>query len=189
MTSRFAHSVGQGNGRLAWRLGAFVTAVSLCATAVALAATDGASFRDPFAYCAAVGTADRPDARWTGPKLPDTILNGLVSLGLVMPNVPPEMSRHATWRCMDGEVWVCSYGANIPCDEKADTSREPGIGMQRFCQQKPSSDFIPAYVTGRATIYAWRCEEGEAVVERELTQPDARGFLSSPWHQLPPPTR
>jgi hypothetical protein len=30
-----------------------------------------ARFSDPFAYCAAVGTIDAPDARYTGPRVPD----------------------------------------------------------------------------------------------------------------------
>jgi hypothetical protein len=32
-----------------------------------------ARFSDPFAYCAAVGTIDAPDARYTGPKVPEVV--------------------------------------------------------------------------------------------------------------------
>jgi hypothetical protein len=30
-----------------------------------------ATFTDPFAYCAALGTIDAPDSRYTGPKVPE----------------------------------------------------------------------------------------------------------------------
>jgi hypothetical protein len=29
---------------------------------------------DPFAYCATVGTIDMPDARYTGPQMPDAVV-------------------------------------------------------------------------------------------------------------------
>jgi hypothetical protein len=152
----------------------------------ALAEPPQDGFENPFRYCTAVGTLDRPDARWKGPKLPEAITHGLVTLGLVPPNVPPELMRNATWRCMEGKVYVCSYGANLPCDEKADTGRTSSAGMKEFCKGSPSSDFIPAYVTGRATVYAWRCREGAPEVERALTVPDAQNFLSNVWHELTP---
>ena len=34
----------------------------------------GATYTDPFAYCAAAGTIDTPDARYTGPKTPGSVL-------------------------------------------------------------------------------------------------------------------
>jgi hypothetical protein len=35
-----------------------------------------ATFTDPFAYCAAVGTVDAPDSRYTGPKVPEAVAQG-----------------------------------------------------------------------------------------------------------------
>src|SRR5215213_4012987 len=37
----------------------------------------GETYSDPFAYCAAVGTLDEPDARYTGEAVPDVIAEGI----------------------------------------------------------------------------------------------------------------
>ena len=34
------------------------------------------TYSDPFAYCTAVGTVDKPDARYTGPQINEQIING-----------------------------------------------------------------------------------------------------------------
>jgi hypothetical protein len=36
-----------------------------------------AQFGDPFAYCAVLGTIDAPDSRYTGPKVPEVVAQGL----------------------------------------------------------------------------------------------------------------
>jgi hypothetical protein len=171
------------------------TIVSLCLCLMFLIAcgagkgtpTDSAEqaqFTDPFAYCAAVGTADTPDERYAGPELPETIVEGLTELGLVSADTPPEIVKNAVWRCMDGKVLVCHFGANIPCMEKADTSRTPTSEMEDFCQANPASDVIPAAVTGRATVYEWRCTKGVPEIVKEAFKPDARGFLSDFWYEI-----
>jgi hypothetical protein len=43
---------------------------------------------------------------------------------------------------------------------------------------------IPAYVTGRATVYQWQCREGPPEIIRQLVEPDARGFLSNIWYEI-----
>jgi len=150
-------------------------------------AAQPATFTDPFAYCAAVGTIDAPDARYTGPKVPVVIAKGLQKAFGLPPTAPLEPFLRATyWRCMDGKVFACNVGANLPCLEKADTSRTPAQGMVDFCRTNPSADNIPAYVTGRATVYVWRCREGRPAVVRQVAQPDARGFLANFWHPITP---
>ena len=62
------------------------------------------------------------------------------------------------------------------------THTEPGIN--EFCHANSASDMIPAYVTGRATIYEWRCTNGIPTIVKELTHPDARGFLSMFWYEI-----
>ena len=57
--------------------------------------------------------------------------------------------------------------------------------MKEFCTANPSADFLPMAVTGRATVYSWRCTAGAPVVDKELTKPDARGFLSNVWYEVP----
>jgi hypothetical protein len=61
----------------------------------------------------------------------------MIQQGLVTADVPPEIQQNAVWRCMDGKVWVCHFGANIPCQEKADTSQTPTAEMDEFCRATP----------------------------------------------------
>jgi putative hemolysin len=150
------------------------------------AATGQPAYTDPFAYCAAVGTVDTPDARYTGPAMPDAVIQGMVRQGIVTADASLDFQKNAVWRCMDGQVWVCHFGANLPCLEKADTSQVPSSAMQDFCQANPTSDSIPAYVTGRATVYEWKCAGGQPQVVRQFLQGDARGFLADFWYELTP---
>jgi hypothetical protein len=146
--------------------------------------SDQSTYTDPFTYCAAVGTIDAPDARYAGDKMPDSIVQAMVQQGIVSAEAPIEFQKNAVWRCMDGKVWVCHFGANLPCQEKADTSQAPTQAMIDFCAANPAADNIPAAVTGRATVYEWACQDGKAVVVKQLFTPDAQGFLSDFWYQL-----
>jgi len=160
-----------------------LTALSVAALLLFACAT--AQYTDPFAYCAAIGTIDAPDARYTGPQTPDAIVRGLMKAMDIPADAPSEpLARLTTWRCMSGKVYACNFGANIPCQEKADTSRAPSAAMNDFCKANPTSDVIPAAVTGRATIYAWRCAIGAPAIEKELTKPDAQGFLTMFWYEV-----
>jgi putative hemolysin len=145
-----------------------------------------AVYSDPFAYCAAVGTIDAPDAAYTGPQVPDSVALGLRE-ALNAPDTPLEILQNgSSWRCMDGEVYACFVGANLPCQAKADTDRTPTQEMIEFCQQTPDSDFIPAAVTGRETVFEWRCSDGAPEIVRQVFQPDAQGFLSDFWYKIGP---
>jgi len=144
------------------------------------------SFDDPFAYCAAAKTADAPDARYHGPAVPDSIARGL-QRAIGAPPGPLAPFEHSSWRCMDGKVYACTVGANLPCQSKADASRTPGPGLVTFCTEQPQADVIPAYVTGRETIYTWRCQRGVPTIERQVAHADARGFIADIWYEIPPP--
>ncbi|MBI5303794.1 MAG: hypothetical protein HY868_16785 [Chloroflexi bacterium] len=142
---------------------------------------------DPFAYCTTIGTVDEPDARYSGPKTPDTVVKGLMRAMKLAPDASVEQNaRLTTWRCMNNQVWACSFGANIPCQEKANTSRTPSTAITDFCKTNRNASVIPAVVTGRATVYEWRCSNGAPQIVKELTKPDARGFLSMFWYQIVP---
>jgi hypothetical protein len=143
-------------------------------------------YADPFAYCSAIGTIDSPDARYTGPKMPDAILQGMIQQGLVSADAPADFQKNAVWRCMDSQVWVCNFGANIPCEDKADPSQTPTAAMQDFCKANPAAEFIPASVTGHTTVYEWKCSNGTAIVGRQVLHVDGRGYPSEFWHQLSP---
>ena len=145
-----------------------------------------APYSDPFAYCAAVGTVDAPDERYTGEAMPAAVLEALVRQGVVSADAPPEFQKNAVWRCMDVQVWACHFGANLPCQERADMSQTPTAEMEEFCQSNPSAEVIPAAVTGRATVYEWKCSEGQPVVVRQVFGADAQGFLADFWFELRP---
>ena len=146
-----------------------------------------AAFTDPFAYCAAVSTIDAPDARYTGPQVPDAVVNGLRKALHASSDLPSDvLARGTSWRCMDGRVYACFVGANLPCESKANTDRTPTQPERDYCAQNPNSDFIPAVVTGRETVYEWRCVNGEPQIARQLAQPDARGFISDIWYAISP---
>jgi hypothetical protein len=145
-----------------------------------------AGYSDPFKYCSAIGTIDTPDARYTGSKMPDAIVQGMIQQGMVSADAPAEFQMNAVWRCMDSQVWVCNFGANIPCEDKADTSQATTAAMQDFCKANPAAEFIPAAVTGHTTVYEWKCSNGTAVLGQQILHVDGRGYPSEFWHQLSP---
>ncbi|MEM7222268.1 MAG: hypothetical protein AAF495_04775 [Pseudomonadota bacterium] len=147
-------------------------------------AREQGSYSDPFAYCAAVGTADKPGAAYTGKPLPDDVAAALRQAIGASPDLP---AATMTWRCMDGQVYGCTVGANLPCDQKADTSRQPSQAVRAFCTAQRDADAVPASVTGRATIYAWRCEYGRPKIAQRIATPDAQGYLADIWYPLSPP--
>ncbi len=145
-----------------------------------------AAYTDPFAYCAAVGTVDVPDARYTGSLVPEAIARGLRNVFNTPDTSLDVFMKDTFWRCMNGKVYACTVGANLPCESKANTSRVPTRAEKDFCQQNPNADFIPMSVTGHETVYEWRCKSGIPEIVREFTQPDARGFLSNIWYEINP---
>jgi hypothetical protein len=56
--------------------------------------------------------------------------------------------------------------------------------MTTFCRGQADGTPIPAYVTGRATVYAWQCRGGAPQIERQVTEPDAQGFRKDVWYAL-----
>ena len=145
-----------------------------------------ASYSDPFAYCAAVVTVDAPDARYSGEKMPAAVLQGMIRQGIVSADAPAAFQKNAVWRCVDGQVWACHFGANLPREEHADTLQVPTAEMEDFCKNNRSADVIPAAVTGRATVYEWRCTDGKPAVVKQVFTSDAQGFIADFWFKLTP---
>ena len=115
-------------------------------------------------------------ARWTrrmpgSPASPSrpAILNGLRQ-ALNIPAATPndQFEKSTFWRCMGGKVYACNVGANIPCSAKAVTDKTPTQAMKEFCTANPKSDFLPAAVTGRETVYSWKCTDGVPAIDKEL---------------------
>lgn len=168
-----------------------IVALAACTTATP-AVSIGApmtptTFTDPFAYCAAVGTVDIPDARYTGLKIPDSVALGLnAALNLPEGTPAPPITQNSFWRCMDGKVYACTVGANLPCMDKANTDRTPTDEINQYCQENSNSDFIPMAVTGHNTLYEWSCRDGKPEVGKQLSEVDARGFLMNIWYEIQP---
>ncbi len=161
---------------------AAAAAIVLCcgmtlAFASAHAQSGGAKrFDDPAPYCAAVGTIDRPDARYTGPAMPDWVAEALKRASGAAPGAPLEIFKRGIWRCAAGTVLACTYGANIPCDGKADTRTTPGPGAREYCRDNPGAEIVPAYATGHSTIYAWHCVGNRPAVGRQVLERRRRGL-------------
>jgi len=146
------------------------------------------TFSDPFSYCDAVGTIDTPDARYAGIQIPDEIINGFKkAAGLEVSTEPIDMFKKATiWRCMDNKVYACNFGANLPCNSKANTDKTPTQAMEEYCAANSGSDFIPASVTGHTTIYSWRCAKSTPELLDQIEKVDAAGYWAQIWYKIEP---
>jgi hypothetical protein len=87
------------------------------------------------------------------------------------------------FRCMNNEVWLCNYGANLVCD-KADTNRI-NSGAAQWCQENPGAAAVPMAATGHATIYSWSCVGKKAKISGAVAKVDPQGYLASNWKRLP----
>jgi hypothetical protein len=146
------------------------------------------TYTDPFAYCAAMVQIDAPDARYTGPLMSAAFFNAYLKAAGLDPNgyYPDAFKKMTIWRCMNGQVYVCNFGANIPCDSKADTNKKPTQALTDYCKVNPDTDFIPAYVTGHAVIYSWHCVKDVPEVLQQIDTVDPAGYQSSFWKLVPP---
>jgi hypothetical protein len=135
------------------------------------------SYTDPVAYCRAVRTIDRPDARYGGPKLPAWMAEKL--------HLDPSQVKLMEWRCARGAVLTCLYGANIPCDAKADTSRTPTPAIAAFCRENPNATFVPMVVTGHETVVSWACKDGQPLPTK-VGAVDAEGYAKAYWRRVAP---
>ncbi len=147
----------------------------------------GKTYDSPFAYCKAVGTIDSPGKEYTGPPVPESIAKALKKAWGSPDSAPLDTFIQGTyWRCMDGEVYACNVGANLPCDEKADVSREPTDGMKDYCKENSGSDFIPMYVTGHSTVYEWKCDGVTPVAGKQFADVDKQGYQKDIWYKINP---
>jgi len=169
----------------------FIT-ILLTLTVQALTSCSAASseapktFSDPFAYCAAVGQIDAPDARYSGPKMSDALFKDYLAAAKLDMNMqyPDQFKQMTIWRCMDHKVYACNFGANIPCDSKANADKTPTQAMADFCKSNPNVDVIPMVVTGHNVIYSWRCKGDVPEIVEQFDTVDAAGYQSSFWVAL-----
>lgn len=146
------------------------------------------AFNDPVAYCRVVVNADNPQEPYIGPAKPQLVLSGIYQAAGISAGAPRGWVAGGTfWRCMDGGVYACFVGANLPCEEKADTSKEPSEAITAYCKSNPASESIPAVVAGRVTIYAWHCKNAVPEITRQALQVDTRGFIANYWYRMDRP--
>ncbi len=145
------------------------------------------TYENPFEYCKAVGTVDTPGAEYTGPKMPEVITQSLRKIMGVSDTMPKEMFDEGTyWRCMGGSIYACNVGNNLPCQYKADVSKEPNDGMLNYCGENPDAEFIPMYASGRTTVYEWKCDNGTPEIVKQITKTDKAGYIADIWFKLSP---
>ena len=148
---------------------ALVALLAACSLSTARAET-------PAAVCSRLGTDDtlRPVPKTLAPAVNAAFATAM----------PPEIiATISVYRCLAGQVWVCTTGANLPCG-KANQSRIPSAGAKSWCAQNPDAP-MPAYVTGHDTLYEWRCLGATPTPVRQLQQVDSRGFVADYWKKLP----
>jgi hypothetical protein len=143
---------------------------------------------EPWAYCRGAGTVDAPETLPLDPDATAALVGRVRETFDLADDMPAEVLEAGTvWRCMDGQVWACVVGANLPCSEKADTSRTPSEAVREHCREQPDAEVVPANVTGRATVYSWRCVNGQPEVDGQWSKPDAQGFHAEIWRRVEPP--
>jgi hypothetical protein len=160
---------------------------AICAAVMgktALAMDSGTEVSDPFAYCERAGTDDRlGGAGSTTSDAEGKILEPYLraAFGLPAGAAPPAGSLF--WRCMQGKVYVCIVGANLPCASKADR-RKQNPGADAYCRENPDAPDVPAFATGHETIYSWHCAAGKALRGAPIGEFDRRGFRRDLWHVI-----
>lgn len=96
--------------------------------------------------------------------------------------VAPDAARNSLVRCVGDRLLACSVGANLNCG--AADARKILPGATDYCQANPTSDFIPMYATGHATIYNWRCAGGKAVPGKTVVTVDPQGYAAQNWREI-----
>jgi hypothetical protein len=139
---------------------------------------------DPFAFCARVGNDDR-EGKSAG-AANDAALKTLAPYlreAMRLPRDALLSPNEIVWRCMNGKVYACARGANIPCDSKADRSKF-NPGAVNYCRENPNASDVPAYATGHNTLYLWKCLSGQAARGKPLGITDRRGFRTDFWYLI-----
>ena len=99
--------------------------------------------------------------------------------------MPPDQQSFqagAHIRCMDGHLFACFTGANLPCG-KINISRI-NKGAEAFCQSNPQAAVVPAFAVGHDAAFAYRCVSGRAEIAEQTFMPDARGFAAGLWSPI-----
>jgi hypothetical protein len=132
--------------------------------------------QDLNARCASVGNDDRVR------PIPETLVpeaRRLFGGGSEQPDAALQAST--VFRCMSGQIWLCSHGANLTCS-KGDV-RRLSRGAAAWCKDHPGSGVVPMVATGHDTIHTWTCVGSEARIASS-EKLDPRGFIAAQWTSL-----
>lgn len=127
----------------------------------AVPTVQGASSGDPIPFCKAHPDMDKP-----GP----------------LPAQIARLDDQLLWRCMDGQVLVCSDSADGDWCSKKDARRMPSAMLTQACRdepQKASFDFAEEHYSA----FDWRCANGVPVIARSYAM-DHRQFFKASWTRL-----
>lgn len=150
-------------------------------------------YSNPFDYCAGVGDAPGPDHRYRGEpdggRIPELRIAFFRAIAKANDRPLPTDSSVATnstipWRCMNGYVWGCYWGANTPCSQ-ANLNNEPTTRLQDWC--RTSTEQPPASENSSASIYRWECRSGVAVNAGQYRTVDRAGYINGLWFALEMP--
>ena len=131
------------------------------------------TYATPFAYCAAVGTIDRPGSSYRGPASPAAVVRAAGG-------------SPASWRCLNGRVLACYEGASGRACLKMRVSRVPHAGIREACRDNPNTSYVANAYLGDDPS-EWRCRNGVPQLV-STPQVDARGFFPDSWREVPAPT-
>jgi hypothetical protein len=126
--------------------------------------------------CGRLGTSDRLRA------LPAALVPAAMRIFRLGAMPASQVERSTVFRCFDHRVLLCNFGANLSCG-KANARRDLPAASA-WCARHPGSSFIPMYLTGHDTIYAWRCAGAHATTGASRLRVDARGFIASHWRRM-----
>src|SRR5262249_45825248 len=120
-------------------------------------------FKNPFVYCAAIGTINHQDERYTGPARPDVIVTKLRKILNVDPAVSQqEFALSVTWRCLEHTVVACARTDQAPCSDKAGlavlNTQLPQV--VQYCADHPQAAVVPNPFGLHDNIYELRCTQG-----------------------------
>lgn len=130
-------------------------------------------YDDPFAYCTVAGTVDQPGSHYTGPMIPEQVIDALASDGVAF-----DEETRAFWRCADGKVLACAEGPQSPlCANIGDNPNIPPR-VQAFCQEHPGQDvYYDNYVQ-------WHCEDTQPTILARTVEPDPQGYNPMQWIEV-----
>ncbi|HEX2940859.1 MAG TPA: hypothetical protein VHO91_07410 [Rhodopila sp.] len=151
-----------------------------CLMALSLA-SPGAVAGNLAAQCAAAGNDDT--VRPYDPSLRDALRTSFQRQFPQAPTDARTIAAQTHIRCMDGRLYVCFTGANLPCGKM--NTAPTNKGADAFCRSNPNAPVVPAFAAGHDSIHEYRCRSGKAeVTGRTLFDLDARGFAKRLWTPL-----